>query len=146
MAVIGQMKRRVEIQRKSVSRDDFGTETVSWRKVAAVWARVIQTGVSEDFQNDADREIALRNARIRIRFRTDVDETMRVVYDDLPWDIEGISEWGFKDQLELTVKTDVHNQPVTFTPLDPTLLRRITWGDDTLVTWGDGTIVNWRGI
>ena len=144
MAVIGQMNRRIEIQRQSVSRDDYGSQVVSWQEVAKVWARVTQFQQGEDFENDADRIVAFRNARIRIRYRSDVDETMRLIYDDLPWDIKGIAEWGFRDQLELTCQTDVHRPEVGFTPIVDA--GRVLWGASTLVTWGGDTDIIWRAI
>lgn len=146
MPVIGTFDRRIEIQAQSVTRDNFGDKIIGWNKLALVWARVTQTGVSEDFSNENEREIALRNARFRIRYRADVDETMRIVYDGLPWDIEGIGEWGRRAELELHCQTDVHRPMVSFTPLDPSLIGRITWGADTLITWGGDEVINWNAI
>ena len=43
--------------------------------------------------------LLMRNATIRIRWRNDVQETARVVYDGFPWDIKGIAEIGFRREL-----------------------------------------------
>ena len=86
------LDRIVELQERRVTRDNFGSEVVSWSEIDKVWANVKQTGTSEDFENDANRAVALRNATIRIRWRGDVQETSRVVYDGFPWDIKGIAE------------------------------------------------------
>ena len=147
MAVIGQLNRRIEIQELRVIRDAFGGEIKRWRELGKVWAEVMQTGQDETYRNDADRDQAVRNARMRIRYRGDVDETMRVIYDGHAWDVEGIAEWGFRDSLLLSVRADVSGDTAyEFTPLDPAILSRITWGDGTLVTWGGGTTIAWRGI
>ena len=73
-----------------------------------VWANVNQTGVSEKFNNDANRTVARRNATMRIRWRDDVAETSRVIYDGLAWDIEGIARLGRRRELELFCQTDVN--------------------------------------
>ena len=96
--------RIVDLQRPVVKRDTFGGENVTWESVANTWAHVNQTGVSERFENDAARDVPSRFAKIRIPWRDDVDETMRIVYDGAAWDIEGIAAIG-RDLL-LTVSTD----------------------------------------
>ena len=35
---------------------NFGSEIEGWSEIDKVWANVNQTGVSEDFENDANRE------------------------------------------------------------------------------------------
>ena len=138
------LDRIVELQERRVTRDDFGSEVVSWSEIDKVWANVKQTGTSEDFENDANRAVALRNATIRIRWRGDVQETSRVVYDGFPWDIKGIAELGYRRELELICQTDVHRPEVAFTPVVDQ--GRILWGRRTLVTWGGDTDIIWRGI
>ena len=136
--------RIVELQARRVTHDSFGGEVVSWSEIDKVWANVKQTGTSEDFDNDANLAVALRNATMRIRWRDDVQETSRVVYDGFPWDIKGIGELGFRRELELICQTDVHREEGLFTPVVDQ--GRVLWGDTTLVTWGVDTDIIWRGI
>ena len=138
------LDRIVELQERRVTRDSFGGEIESWSEIDKVWANVDQTGVSENFQNDASRKVALRNSTFRIRWRNDVQETSRVVYDGFPWDIKGIAELGRRRELELICQTDVHRPGVTFTPVVDQ--GRVLWGANTLVTWGGATEIVWRGI
>ena len=138
------LDRIVELQTRRVTRDSFGGEIVSWSEIDKVWANVNQTGVSENFENNATRDLALRNSTMRIRWRDDVEETSRVVYDGLPWDIKGIAEIGFRRELDLICQTDVHRPEVTFTPVVDQ--GRVLWGANTLVTWGGGSDLIWRGI
>ena len=138
------LDRIVELQSRTVTRDSFGGEIESWSEIDKVWAAVNQTGVSENFQNDASRKVALRNSTIRIRWRGDVQETSRVVFDGFPWDIKGIAELGRRRELELICQTDVNRPEVTFTPVVDA--GRILWGRHTLVTWGGDTEIIWRGI
>ena len=98
--------RLIDIQQRVVTRDSFGGEVVVWDKLETVWANVNQTGVSEDFENEANREQALRNAQFRIRWRSDVTEAHRVIYDGHAWDIEGLAEEGFHKNLLLYCQTD----------------------------------------
>ena len=138
------LDRIVELQSRTVTRDSYGGEIVSWSEIDKVWANVNQTGVSENFENESNRDIALRNSTIRIRWRDDVRESGRVVYDGFPWDIKGIAELGYRRELELFCQTDVHRPETAFTPV--TDAGRILWGANTLVTWGGGTEIIWRGI
>lgn len=102
------MNRVIELQARTVTRDYLGGEVVKWLSLATEWAHVHQTGVSENFENNANRDVALRNSTIRIRWRDDVKETGRVVYDGLAWDIKGMAEIGYRRELELFCQTDVH--------------------------------------
>ena len=138
------LDRIVELQERRVTRDNFGSEVVSWSEIEKVWANVKQTGTSEDFENDANRAVALRNATFRIRWRQDVEETYRVVYDGFPWDIKGIAELGRRQELLLICQTDVHRPMVPFTPIVDQ--GRVLWGANTLVTWAGDTDIIWRGI
>ena len=138
------LDRIVEIQSRRITRDAFGSEVVSWSETDKVWANVNQTGASEDFENNADRDVALRNSTFRIRWRDDVEETSRVVYDGFLWGINGIAEVGYRRELELSCQTDVHHEEIAFTPVVDA--GRILWGANTLVTWGGDTEIIWRGI
>ena len=103
--------RVVELQRFTSTRDNFGSIIESWASVDTVWASIRQTGVSEKFKNDAKRKIALRTAQILIRWRSDITETWRVIYDGLIWDIKGQAQIGRAKGLNLFCQTDV-SRPV----------------------------------
>ena len=102
--------RIVELQEFTSTRDNFGSIIESWATVDTVWASVNQTGVSEKFKNDANRKLALRTAQIEIRWRSDIEETWRVIYDGLIWDIKGQAQIGRRQGLNLFCQTDV-NRP-----------------------------------
>lgn len=101
-----QLNRRVELQRATIQRDSYGGEVKTWATLATVWARVEVTGVSENFDNDANRAVPIRNAKMEIRYRRDLRETDRVVYDGLAWDIEGLGELGYRRGTLLYCQTD----------------------------------------
>ena len=109
------LDRIIEIQRRTVTRDSYGGEIEGWEELTTTWARVNQTGADEAFRNEASRERATRDARMTIRHREDLDETMRVIYDELAWDIRGISEIDYGRHQELLVQADVGAQRFPFT-------------------------------
>ena len=105
----------IEIQRRVVVRDSFGSEVETWVKVDTVQARINQTGADEAFRNEANREQATRDARMTILWRDDLDETMRVIFRERAWDIRGIAEIGFRNKLELLAQADIGGMVHPFT-------------------------------
>ena len=104
-------RRIISIEQLTTTRDSFGSPVERYVELASVWATVEQTGVSEDFVNNADRRIPRRNATMRLRWRAGVQETGRVVYDGLAWGIKGIEEIGRKRELLLYCQTDASRVP-----------------------------------
>ena len=100
----GQLDRRIEIQRQEETRDNFGSLVISWVKVAEVWASHRAISQSEAYNEQARRVVASRRSSFRIRYRPDLIETMRLIYDGLAWDLEGINDFGGGDVLELFAK------------------------------------------
>ena len=98
--------RIVELQERTVTHDSYGSEVESWSEIAQVWASVTQTGTSENFENNANRNVPKRSAQITIRWRPDVRETWRVIHVGLIWDIKGIAEIGRRAGLNLFCSTD----------------------------------------
>ena len=116
---VGQLNRIVSIEKPTVARDSFGSEILTWGELAEVWANVRPAGAEERYRQESNKEQSLRRAKMRIRYRDDVYETYRVVYDGFNWDIEGIYEIGFRRELELSISADVSravNQAVDIEP------------------------------
>ena len=114
MAVIGQLDRRIEIQRQVVTRDAFGGVSRRWERLAVVWAKVTQTGVSTAFSRSALTDVSERNAKIKIRWLPGINSVLRVVYQNLAWDIIGVATYGRRDSLVLDVRTDPTGPSVPF--------------------------------
>jgi SPP1 family predicted phage head-tail adaptor len=75
----GDLDRRITFEQRSTSQDaTYGTQTLSWTTVATVWAQVrdVLPSRAEDIADNVS--IARRPARIRIRYRTGLDSTMRI--------------------------------------------------------------------
>ena len=96
-----QLDRIVTIQQRTATRDSFGGEVVTWVDLDTVWASFRPQSTTERFRNESNIEQASNTAAFRIRWRADLDETMRVVQDGHEWDIEGIVEVGRRDKLDL---------------------------------------------
>ena len=84
----GTMRHRVQIQAKTVAHDDHGAPVATWTPVATVWASLEATSTREWFA--AQQVQSEVTQRIRIRYRTDIDATMRVVHKGRVYDIVGI--------------------------------------------------------
>ena len=86
----GELRHRVEIQSKSVTRNDLGEEVITWNTVATVWAAVVPVFGSEAVDNSAREATATH--QVRIRRRTDVTPVMRVVYGAKEFDVQHVAD------------------------------------------------------
>lgn len=78
MIAAGEMRERVELQQRAAGRDSLGQPNGAWSAVATVWAKVEQLRGREWFA--AGQMQAETVVRFTIRFRSDIDETFRVVW------------------------------------------------------------------
>lgn len=86
----GTLRERVEIQSKSVARNAYGEEVITWTELDTVWASVEpMTGV-EFYEESAERSTV--NTRIRIRRRSDVSPDDRVLHGSDVYDIRAVIE------------------------------------------------------
>ena len=84
----GELRHRVTIQQKIVTRDTFGGEVVTWADVATVWAAVEPLRGREFL--DAKQIQAETAYRVRMRYRSDVDTDMRIVWDSRTLEITAV--------------------------------------------------------
>jgi len=77
---VGPLDHRVRIESKSVAQDpDYGTEIVTWALLAVVWANVQDALPSKAESVVQGLAIAKNQTRVRIRYRSDVDSSMRMI-------------------------------------------------------------------
>lgn len=88
----GELRQRVTIQQKSVTRDAFGAETISWTDVATVWAKIWHLRGRELM--DAQQAEADTSTQITIRYRAGILPTMRVVHGSAIYDIQAALDMG----------------------------------------------------
>lgn len=84
----GQMDRRITIQNFSETTDNFGQEVKSFSTLASVWANVVEKVGREG--EDGDMISATKKVEFIIRYRTDVDEEMRISYNSNIYKIQAI--------------------------------------------------------
>jgi len=86
--LIGRMRRRVTIQSPQKTEDGMGGHTISWSDVAEVWAEIEPLRGTEYFYaHQIKNEVS---HRVRIRFRSDITEEMRIKLGDRVFNIESI--------------------------------------------------------
>jgi SPP1 family predicted phage head-tail adaptor len=105
--MIVNLDRRITIQRKAETKDAHGAPQASWTALATngtVWAEVRDTPPSRAEQQQREGLEQLRNTvRVRMRYRTDVDATMRIVHGSRVLQIVGgPAELGRGEFLEVT--------------------------------------------
>lgn len=98
----GKLDRRITISVKSATRDSYGAEIIGWSTLATVWAEVLPISGREFFV--AAQFVPEAQLKMRIRFREDFDETAKITYDNVEYDILYIAEIGRQDGLEILVK------------------------------------------
>ena len=84
----GQLDRRITIQNFSETTDSFGQEVKSFSTLASVWANVVEKMGSEG--EDGDMIAATKKVEFIIRYRTDVNEEMRISYNSNTYKIQAI--------------------------------------------------------
>lgn len=82
------LNRRVIIERPSTERNAIGELLAGWTEVATVWANIRYLNGVETIKAGAETSIA--KASIRIRYRTDLDASMRARYGETVFGIKTI--------------------------------------------------------
>jgi SPP1 family predicted phage head-tail adaptor len=97
----GTLRNRVSLQRPVVVKNDMGEVIVDdWSEIAKVWAAIEPVKGSEYFTASEFRSHVI--TRIRIRWRPDVDGTVRVVNGDTVYTIDALlSVRGLTRELHL---------------------------------------------
>lgn len=109
MLKTGQLNRRCRIEYKTVSPDPhFGTDIITWVALTTLWCELqdILPSRSESVKNGL--EIATQQTRVRMRYRADVNSSMRLVLlspvEAIYQIISGPAIIGNKEGIELVVE------------------------------------------
>lgn len=84
----GELRERITIQQKTITRDEFGGEVATWSTLATVWAKVVAMSGSESISQAAG--VMTVAYQITLRARDDVDASMRVSYEGLTLEIQAV--------------------------------------------------------
>jgi len=95
------------IEYKSVTQDaDYGTEVITWKKLANIWCEkqdVMPSRSSESIQSGV--EISTLKSRIRMRYRNDIDSSMRLIIGTNTYQIVSEpAELGRRQYIEFMVE------------------------------------------
>jgi SPP1 family predicted phage head-tail adaptor len=99
---IGKLRDRVTIQRPSESRSPSGETTLSWVTVATVWGSV--DGLSSRDILQAQQANVVATHKIRIRYRSDVVHTDRLICDGKTMEIASVVSRDNSTALEILAK------------------------------------------
>ena len=94
------LDRRITIQRKTTTQNDFGEVVEAWVLVATLWAERVQPKAWERFT--AQQVMAEGEEKFKIRYRTDIGPLNRVIFEGRTFDIKGVIEIGRREGLEIT--------------------------------------------
>lgn len=90
----GELNQRVTLQRRAVGTDAMGQASGAWTDVATVWARVLPLRGREFFAAaQVQQELSIK---VTMRYRADVEPTMRLMWQGKPHDITGVIQLGGK--------------------------------------------------
>ena len=84
----GQLDRRITIQSFGTTTDDFGEVVKSFTTLANVWAKVEEKRGDEG--EDGNQLVATKRVEFFIRYRSDINEQMRITYNNETYKIEAI--------------------------------------------------------
>jgi len=103
----GKLDRRATILQRAEAQDaTYGTIAVTWQTLATVWAEVQDMIPSRAERMAEGVSIARRPCRVRMRYRADVDSTMRLSVDGREMRIiAGPAELGRREGIELVCES-----------------------------------------
>ncbi len=84
----GQLNRKITIQAFGSGVDAIGQPIESWSTFAQTWANIRFLNGVESVK--ADAEVSVSKASIRIRYRQDITNAMRVVYNGITYEIKAV--------------------------------------------------------
>lgn len=100
------LKHKVRIERLELTQDDSGGQVRTWKLVSEVWAYLKQTSGSERLQND--RLTGIAGFTATIRYRSDISEVNRLIFNDKSYQIRSVDNIEFSNKwLTLSLESGV---------------------------------------
>lgn len=88
---IGKLDRRITIQSYTTAKNDYGEDIRTWSDYLTIWAGINFKRGNEVFE--ADQLTAVNEVKFVIRYNSNINETMRIVYESNNYDITFIEEF-----------------------------------------------------
>lgn len=100
------LNRRCRIEHKQTTRDSkYGSEQIEWKLKTVVWCNVQDVLPSRSETIKTDVAIGSKQARLRMRYRKDLDSSMRVIIDSDTYQfISDFAELGKQQYLEVMIE------------------------------------------
>ena len=82
------LNKRCRIEQKTTTTDeDYGTEVITWSLLTVCWCEVLDVLPSKSESVKNGLAVAANQARIRLRYRTDIDSSMRMNINGITYQI-----------------------------------------------------------
>lgn len=112
---VGKLSKRCRIERPNLVReDDFGTSSIDWVLHAVEWCNVQDELPSRNEDLRAGATVVTSRTRIRMRYRSDIDTSMRVIMhrpNEVVYSIIGApAEMGDRDGIEFMLERSSVNE------------------------------------
>ncbi len=99
MLNIGNMDRRITVEREAETVSPSGDARKVWTPIATVWAEILQQSANEFFTGYGEAETG--SVIFRVRYRPGITTADRVTYNGTAYGLKEIKELGRRDALEL---------------------------------------------
>lgn len=103
----GALKHRITIEQNTATQDAIGQPISAWSTLAQLWAHVMFVNGKEAIKSEI--ETASKKASARIRYRSDIDTTMRVTFEAETYNIISVLPDANKRHLDLVIETGLNN-------------------------------------
>lgn len=108
----GKLRERVTLQSKTVVRDAFGSEVVTWVISATVWADVRSTDGTEQVESSVDQVVATISHSVLIRYMAGLSPSIRVVWQGKVLQILSIVENDNRQRQLILKCNEVVGEPI----------------------------------
>ncbi len=80
---VGKLDKFIRIEQKVVTKDpDYGSEVVTWATYKECWASIIDVTSRNQESTNSDLRLLTRPCRVKVRYDSGIDATMRIVVLD----------------------------------------------------------------
>jgi SPP1 family predicted phage head-tail adaptor len=100
---VGGMTQRVTLEYPTTTRDSYGGQSTTWTAKATVWASVFYTMGGQEM--DGDRVVTVATLEIKTHYRTDIDESWRVLWGANYYRVRGVDNTDRRQRFTKIIAT-----------------------------------------
>ena len=90
---VGELRNKIDIQHYVRSENEVGEGIKQWQSYVKPWAKFLTSNVRRQLEVKGEKETSEIFYEIVIRYRNDIDTTMRVVYNGKNYNIDHAINW-----------------------------------------------------